>query len=1107
MKKYIFLQVGIIFILCNVSAQSELPQLIPPYPTSAIYQRYAATPPNLSTGAVSVNIPLYTLNIDGLSLPFSLNYQTSGIKVLDPFYPLGYGWVFSPGLRISRTIMGNPDDRFPRSIRNADEYRHDNTEEKFFLYLKSLLMDNTNTQDAQYDIFSLHLPEENVRFVLEKENNTWKAVTIGSAVKITPVLSSDRGYFNGFEVTDGRGIIYQFGEPESYPQPLAYTAPGSTSTYMEMNRKGASAWMLRKIILPGKDNTIDFNWYAGKYGALLSINYFSSTIDRFMVGQCYNNNTPSTPDPAETFTDVSLMETTNGNPFPCMYLKEVSFRSGKIEITYDADKFMQTMKVYSKNTGADSIVKSINFNMLTSIQKKLLKDVTIGQEKYVFEYNESQPFLGELARDWWGYFNGRDNITSIPTLSFTLENSGGIPNVYVQLGEANKEIDENAMQQNILTKVIYPTGGYSMYEYETHRFDGQVFKEGGGLRVKKIITKESAASPEIVAEYRYGSNESGVGFCTMEPVPSSFFQEMWHEENYLTRRPLTDFCQYSYRSLTVFPDSRISSYTAFNPDVWYDVVTEYTSDGKTEYQFEYTSDDSSYLLEHSVILNAPYAPNQTRNLVLWYRNLFKNGPKLRYKKVYKKEPSGAYQQVAEEETRYISIDKPGYPYPSGLTGLYVEHKMYCDDYADGIFDYGLSYDPGLFLIDKSFAFENYYILINTEKVATVIKKTFDANNNFIEQRTDYNYVVHDGIINLASETTASSTSAAVSKQILYPMSDLSMLTQEQQTAAGAMIASNRLTTPLVETHTVGNSQTVQINQYKDWGNNLLLPEKLYIQKGAGAQEPRIIYHNYDSYGNPVYIVKDNADKVVYLWGYNGQYPIAEIKGAAYSDVTGIIPESTLNAIAAKSELSAADSTTINSLRNSLHNALVATYTYKPLVGMTSMTDQSGIVTKYEYDSFGRLIKVTNEDKLLETYSYHYADTPPEAGMPSKIEFLDIRRLLESGTTYTTSARIHISKPCAVSFTFAYILSPSVSGSLLIGDLFSKALSGSEIGNISSLILPAGDTPIEIRLTGNLHEAATEAVGLSISGTECSDIEIGNNGLDGTYTWSVSPPLL
>ena len=152
---------------------------------------------------------------------------------------------------------------------------------------------------------------------------------------------------------------------------------------------------------------------------------------------------------------------------------------------------------------------------------------------------------------------------------------------------------------------------------------------------------------------------------------------------------------------------------------------------------------------------------------------------------------------------------------------------------------------------------------------------------------------------------------------------------------------------------------------------VVAPKTLEVQNGNSPLETRIIYHNYDTHGNPQYISKDNADKVVYLWGYNYQYPIAEIKGAAYSDVTGKISESSLNTIAAKSEPAAADWTSINNLRTQLPNALVTTYTYKPLIGIQTMTDPRGVVTKYDYDSFGRLIKVTQADRVIESYEYHY----------------------------------------------------------------------------------------------------------------------------------------
>jgi len=956
----------------NQRALIELPQIAPPLPTSAIYQRYGATPPNLSTGTVNINIPLYTLKVNGFELPFSLDYQTSGIKLMDPFLPLGYGWVFSPGLRITRVIMGNADDKTPRSIRSDSELSVES--ESNFLYLKSLLIDgpsagNIVPTDAQYDIFSIHLHDINVRFLMNKENNNWKAISIGSAVKITPVLSSS-GEFNGFDVTDDKGVVYQFGETASYSPPVS----GINTTYIELNSKGKSSWLLRKIILPGQNNSITFNWNAGVYGGNDPINDYYTIIDRILFGpEALGCSLPSNY--TDYYPDWSY-DALGGvmNPYNCMYLKDVQFPSGKIEIVYGAsntDRMMKTMKIYSNNNGNYTIVKDIVFNTSSASPKYFLKGVTIGQDEYKFEYDESIPYINLNAMDWWGYFNGRTNVTDIPRMSFLLTSSiSAADNFPATIGEADRAVVPGCIQQNILKKVIYPTKGYSKYEYEVHKFNGSVFQEGGGLRVKKIITKESDNAPEVVMEYRYGSNESGLGICTKEPVPSSFFYEQFHYYTLYPNQISTTLCYHTYRQLNLLPDSKISFYTSFNPAVWYDVVTEYSSGGKTVYRFEYIPDDSFFLQYHTIPVNPS---DQTASLISCFRNLFNQGPRLRYKEVYTKETSGNYKKLLEEENQYSTITAQKYYTVGGydyLTGLYVERKLYYDNFPGGLYDYsGMLYPEGL--QHNAFVSKNYRIMIETQKISAFIKKDFDPNGNMLEQRTSYTYVMHDGTVNLSSETTTSSTNKTLQKQMLYPLDNLSMLTQEQKAAAGRMAELNLKTTPLVEIQTFGESSITKINQYKDWGNNLLLPQKLYMKIGNGIQENRITYNNYDIRGNLLYLTKDDADKVVYLWGYNYRYPIAEIKGATYTEVTNKISASTLNTIAAKNEPATADWTSINNLRTQLPNAIVTTYTYKPLVGILTMTDPRGVVTDYEYDTFGRLNKVTQADRLIEKYDYHY----------------------------------------------------------------------------------------------------------------------------------------
>ncbi|MDR1154257.1 MAG: RHS repeat protein [Bacteroidales bacterium] len=66
-------------------------------------------------------------------------------------------------------------------------------------------------------------------------------------------------------------------------------------------------------------------------------------------------------------------------------------------------------------------------------------------------------------------------------------------------------------------------------------------------------------------------------------------------------------------------------------------------------------------------------------------------------------------------------------------------------------------------------------------------------------------------------------------------------------------------------------------------------------------------------------------------------------------------------------------TAIDEVRVYPADALMTTHTYKPLVGMTSETDPSGRTVFYEYDDFGRLKCVKDEEgKIIKEHRYHYA---------------------------------------------------------------------------------------------------------------------------------------
>src|SRR5204862_7607690 len=64
--------------------------------------------------------------------------------------------------------------------------------------------------------------------------------------------------------------------------------------------------------------------------------------------------------------------------------------------------------------------------------------------------------------DHWGYFNKRNNTLSYPEFIDYFNERFDID----YLPGANKKPDPNAAKAGILTKIIYPTGGYTSLEYE-----------------------------------------------------------------------------------------------------------------------------------------------------------------------------------------------------------------------------------------------------------------------------------------------------------------------------------------------------------------------------------------------------------------------------------------------------------------------------------------------------------------------------------------------------------------------------------------------------------------------------------------------------------------
>ena len=166
-----------------------------------------------------------------------------------------------------------------------------------------------------------------------------------------------------------------------------------------------------------------------------------------------------------------------------------------------------------------------------------------------------------------------------------------------------------------------------------------------------------------------------------------------------------------------------------------------------------------------------------------------------------------------------------------------------------------------------------------------------------------------------------------------------------------------------------NCISTQRTAYMGGAYSLSNPLSYSTSIGNNTPETRATY-SYDGKGNVCSITVDGIE-TVYIWSYNGLYPIAKIEGLTYDEVKDAVGSSTISTLLNKAVPSTSD---ISSLRNAVKKKKchITTYTYKPLVGIETVTLPNGMETTYRYDGFGRLTGVIDHNgSVVSTNSYNY----------------------------------------------------------------------------------------------------------------------------------------
>ncbi|MGO4709703.1 hypothetical protein AB4Y90_11420 [Chryseobacterium sp. 2TAF14] len=140
---------------------------------------------------------------------------------------------------------------------------------------------------------------------------------------------------------------------------------------------------------------------------------------------------------------------------------------------------------------------------------------------------------------------------------------------------------------------------------------------------------------------------------------------------------------------------------------------------------------------------------------------------------------------------------------------------------------------------------------------------------------------------------------------------------------------------------------------------------------------QITFNLYDSKGNLLqYTTKDDIPTAI-IWGYNNTQPIAKVEGAKLSDIQQSLIDTIVNSSNSDASNSANEPALITALDNFRKNSAlssyqISTYTYDPLIGVTTVTPPSGIREIYKYDSTNRLESIKDVNgKLLKEFKYNY----------------------------------------------------------------------------------------------------------------------------------------
>ena len=795
-------------------------------------------------------------------------------------------------------------------------------------------------------------------------------------------------------ITDPQGIKYYFEYEIRIPDnnPTAVTEP--------------SVWYLNKII-DTNNNIVNINYekldfesypnnspcakinYFGKKNPIIDLAPFSGLTQYITLPNIGSKSNYPIKDLRTNFAGESysiqygdLGYTEGFSPTPTCsspFIKtknsigqEVSIISSKEKILYFYSnredivgaKKLDSIEIRNIN---DIKVKSIKFNygyfvanepnLSTdpTINKKLkLNNICINDQCTFFNYYEQfLPRKDSKANDYWGYYNGNySNSSNYPEILKFLGSFADTQfNAMLQTNDNHASRGDYAKAASI-REIIYPTKGKTTYDYELNEFthvnqiipnydqvQNQIAK-GWGIRISRIFyndgndnkfsTKYQYSGGKAIRKFEVVKNMYGISHTyLMSRGAGNNGQSVWSEGyNDWVIAYLNN--QYSPN---LFDNSN---------DIGYDIVTK----------IELDKDDNekgAIISEYTNTSETNFGTNVTYSNLNISGILDKNKNGLLKKQTYMNKQGETIKVIENEYNYFYKL-----PIDYGFITLYNANYALCNNLTclDAGPLYYMVYYPKVYNqanLSKTYIREYF----NGKPYITTKSYTYNTDNQLKNEKTEFS----DGSY----------------KSIGYSYSKDWNLQK--------LIDNNIIGVPIYESHSSNFESKEFLTKYED--SIHLNPTSVieYNQRINGSEtttDTIITYDKYDNKGNLQQFTTKSGIPTTIIWGYNQTQPIAKIEGAKYDDVKALQvvldATSSSNSDAIDPTKEADLITALDKLRDDskLKNYQISTYTYDPLIGVTSITPSNGIREIYKYDKANRLQSIVDfNGNILKEYKYKY----------------------------------------------------------------------------------------------------------------------------------------